>query len=596
MADGPSYPVSAFELQYVRENPGLPPIEELLQLEVELGRSYQGYVAPRENVPSITLRLGDASEPAEPYFASAIQHILEGIRDHLVGLQLMGIYVAPDLSQINEEGDDLRDPGRTQLRILITIGVVTELRTLASGERIPTEERVDNPLHERIRLQSPVQPFVDPEQPQQDLLRKDALDRYVFFLSRHPGRRVDMALSPAVEEGGTALDYLVTENRAFSVYAQVANTGTRSTKKWRERFGFFHTQLTNNDDILEFDYNTAAFDDYHALRASYEAPWGDNERLRWHVNGSVSDFNASDVGFFADLFEGDSWSIGGGLIANVYQQKEFFLDVVGGARLLSEKVNNPLVGKGRGDFFLPYVGVRFERTTELMSSAGLLNIEWHTGAITDIDRADLDRLGRTSADEDFAVLRWRFDHSMYLEPLVNRAGWEDPTTPETSTLAHELILSFWGQYAFDNRLIPSLERPLGGLYTVRGYPESVVAGDTAVVGSIEYRYHLPRALGLDPEPGTLFNREFRFAPQYTYGSTDWDLILKAFFDVGRTIISDPLSFESDETLLGTGVGVELRYERNIRLRLDWGIAIESIPSRGVKGGSDRVHFVATVLF
>ena len=568
-----------------------------MQIEVALVQTAQGFVAPRADVPSVRLRLAEiADRPVETYYASALQRILEAIRDFFSHREILGVYVAPDPFQINEAGDDLREDGRTALRVMITTGVVTELRTLASGKRIEAQERINNPLHDRIREHSPIQPSAEGDEALGDLLRKDALDRYLFHLSRHPGRRVDASISAGLDPGGVALDYIITENRSLVLYAQVSNTGTRSTDQWRERFGLVHTQLTNNDDVLELTYATAGFADTHALAASYEAPLFDNDRLRWRAHGQWSEFTASDVGVFDDDFTGESWRVGGEIIANIYQKRELFIDVVGGARLLHDKVSNPLVGEGEETFFLPHVGLRLDRRTEWARTVGSLDVEWQMGNVTDVDPAELARLGRTSPDDDWTVLSLDLTHSLYLEPLVDREAWEDPSTPKSSTLAHELALSVKGQYAFDKRLIPTLEQPIGGLYTVRGYPQSIVAGDSAIIGSIEYRYHIPRAFDIEPEPRELFGETFRGAPQYVYGHPDWDLILKGFVDLGRTFVSDSLPFESDETLVGAGIGAELLYRRNVRLRLDWGFVLEELEGRGVNSGSNRLHVVATFLF
>lgn len=596
-ADGPSYPISALVLQYVRENPQHPALEEVMQIEVALVQTAQGFVAPRAGVPSVRLRLAQiADRPVETYYASAIQRILEEIRDFFSQREIMGVYVAPDPFQINEAGNDLRPAGQTALRVIITTGIVTELRTIASGKRIAAQERINNPLHDRIRERSPIQPSAEDDEAPGNLLRKDALDRYLFHLSRHPGRRVDVSISAGLDPGGVALDYMITENRPLVLYAQVSNTGTRSTDRWRERFGLLHTQLTNNDDVLEFSYTTAGFADTHALAASYEAPLFDNDRLRWRAHGQWSEFTATDVGVFDDDFTGESWAVGGEIIANIYQKRELFIDVVGGARFLHTEVSNPLVGEGQETFFLPQVGLRLDRRTEWAHTVGSLGVEWQIGDITDVDPAELTRLGRTLPDEDWAVLSWSLTHSLYLEPLFDREAWEDPTTPKSSTLAHELALSVRGQYAFENRLIPSLEQPVGGLYTVRGYPQSIVAGDSAIIGSLEYRYHIPRAFDIEQEPRELFGETFRAAPQYVYGHPDWDLILKGFVDLGRTFVSDSLPFESDETLIGAGIGAELLYRRNVRLRLDWGFVLEELEGRGVSSGSNRIHVVATLLF
>jgi hemolysin activation/secretion protein len=577
-----------------------------MELPITLSRLESGYIAPREGQELITITPGEiGASGVEMFHASAIQHILEAVRDHFVAADLLGVYVAPDPMQINEFGEDLRAEDETALTILITTGIVTELRTVASGERvekgeIEPAERINHPLHARIIERSPVRPYTEGDAERCDLLRKGGLDRYIFHLGRHPGRRVDAAVAAAEDVGGIALDYLVTENRPLVLYAQVSNTGTRATDYWRERFGFFHTQLTNNDDILSLDYSTAQFDEVHTVVGSYEAPFP-NDRIRWRVQGTWSEYTASELGVFDDIFRGDSWSIGGEIIANIYQDRELFLDLVGGLRFENIHVGRDIFGgiffdEGEEDFIFPYVGLRLDRTTEWFSTQGSATLEFQSADLSDIDENELNQLGRTAPDEDWLVLRWNVSHSVFLEPLLDRQAWEDPSTPESSTLAHELALSFRGQYAFDNRLIPQVEQVLGGLYTVRGYPESVIAGDTALIGSLEYRYHVPRAMKIEPEPRELFGEPFRTAPQYVYGRPDWDLILKGFLDIGHSIISDPFSFEDDETLIGAGIGVELLYRRNLNVRLDWGFALDDLDGRDVNSGSNRLHLVATILF
>ena len=105
-----------------------------------------------------------------------------------------------------------------------------------------------------------------------------------------------------------------------------------------------------------------------------------------------------------------------------------------------------------------------------------------------------------NADEHYATLDFNLGYSTYLEPLLRPSAWRDPTTELSSTLAHELALGVHGQYAFDYRLIPQASQIVGGLYSVRGYDQSVAVGDTVVVGSFEYRFHVPRILPVQREP------------------------------------------------------------------------------------------------
>ncbi len=429
-----------------------------------------------------------------------------------------------------------------------------------------------------------------------DVLRKDELDNYVFRQNRHPGRRVDLAVAAAQEPGGIALDLLINENRPWLAYLQVSNTGTESTTNWRERFGFTHNQLTGADDIFSVDYVTAGFDKSHAVNASYERPiYGDWLKAKAFV--SWNEFTASDVGFADEQFKGDGYTIGGELIANVFQRRETFIDVFAGARYQNVSVSNEAVLiEGSTNFFLPSLGARLERSTDTSNTNASVTIEFNLSDIGGSDADELNKLGRLDVNQDWTTFQWDVSHSFYLDPIIFGAAWNDTSPEGHATLAHEVALSFRGQHAFEKRLIPNFEQTVGGLYTVRGYPESVVAGDTVVVASAEYRFHLPQAFGYDPNPGELFGKTFRFKPQQPYSRADWDLILKGFVDAGKTINSKRKTYENDETLIGTGVGVEFMYRRNLIIRADWGWAVESLTNNNVTSGSNRVHFVATLLF
>ncbi len=127
----------------------------------------------------------------------------------------------------------------------------------------------------------------------------------------------------------------------------------------------------------------------------------------------------------------------------------------------------------------------------------------------------------------------------------------------------------------------------------------MVAGDTVAMGTVEYRFHLPRVLPLRPKPVSLpWFGTFRLAPQQVYGRADWDLILRLFVDGARAVKNDRISFEKNHTLLGAGAGVELQLKRNFRFRMDYGRALESVRTgdRDVSSGDDRYYFEMTVLY
>jgi hemolysin activation/secretion protein len=602
-ADGLVYPVSTFVIEYAKEHPDHPPVEELLELEVELTRSDQGYLSARPGAPTEHMRIGrPADSPPAPFFGSAIRAVGAAIVEEYNRRGLVGALVIPSEEDVDARSSrDLRPPERTPLRLVVWTGHLAEQRTFASGARYPEDERVDNPAHAGIKARSPIQPG--------DLLDKQALDEYVARLNRHPGRNVDVAITRASQPGNVYLDYLVAENpRPFSAYVQVSDTGTEGTGDWRQRFGVSHTQLTGNDDVFQFDYITSSFDELNAVFGSYELPLGvvrrEMDRVRLRTNGSWSQFDASEIGFQNAEFEGEQWHAGGQLIVNVYQRGSWFLDAFTGARYQHvENENRPLPGfpqydvDGEANFFFPELGMRLEHRTDTAMFLGGVSGEVNVPAVAGTRRSDLDndQMGRTNVtNNNFQIVRWQANTSFYLEPLFARA--DDPSSGIRQTRASEIFIGTQGQFS-DDRLIPYHQGVAGGLNTVRGYPQSKVAGDTVALWRAEFRLHLPRLLRPDPEPirmpwgGTFYAR-----PPQAYGQPDWDFIVRPFVD-GATVFNNHhdsgAGEESRLDLVGAGIGVELQLFNNLIIRTDWGRA--QVGAADTSKGHDSVYFSFTFM-
>lgn len=602
-ADGGRHRITDIDFRYTIRNPDHPDQAALLDTIVVLQETEEGFIAPREGYEPTRLRLADLPEmESHWFFDSALALIAPSAVQRLQTLGFIGIYVEPDpqdFAVIDGRVVDRRPADRTELTLLVTTGVVNDVRTVGMGDHLPEDDRINNPAHRRILDRSPVAAR-DPEtgevrEGRTDLLRRDRIDDFVYRLNRHPGRRVDVAVAATGDEfGAVSVDYLVTENRPWFLYAQLANTGTRSTDRLRQRFGFVHNQLTGNDDIFFADYITSNFDELHAVTVSYERPLPDSERWRWRAYGSWNEYTATDVGVVDAEFKGRGWSASAELIANIVQNRDLFIDLVGGARWQQVSVNDRFIGqRGREDFVIPYAGLRLEQLRENRSTRASAFLETNLSGIAGTDSQDIDRLGRFDADNNWVALLYDASHSFYLDPFFRSAD-------EEGSLAHELAFQARGQFAFGNRLAPNFQQVAGGLYTVRGYPEAIAAGDNVFIASAEYRYHIPRALSPDPQPGAFFGRPFRFAPQYQYGPTDWDLFLRGFVDFARTTDNDRLSFEANQTLVSAGVGVELSISRHLSARVDWGFALKDLDDgsgrRRVDAGDNRVHFVITLVY
>lgn len=587
----PIFAVTAFKIQLDREvDPDDLDLDALMNQPITLAKVDGVYTPKQTGAEAIETSLAKLSgEEAQRYDVTALRAIIDDLLVYLnEDEKLVGVVVAPSPLDIGVDLSDRRAE-RTELTLLIRIASVGQVRSLASGDRIPTEDREDHPLHQSIRDRSPLQ--AGEQVRTGSLLKRDQLDDYLYRLNRHPGRRVDAAISPGLEAGEVSLDYLVAENKPWYAYFQLSNTGTESTNEIRERFGFTHNQVTGNDDIFNIDYVTSGFEESHVVQMSYRRPL--DERWQIRFDGLYSDFTADQVGSPLP-FTGEDAAFGASLAYNFYQDGPLFLDAVGGLQYYYTSANNETVAiEGEANLLLGSLGMELERVTDLAQMRGLVRF---MGNLNQGDTNDFNRLGRTAPDTQFLVMQYALTKSFYLEPLLNNEAWLDVSDPSTSTLAHEIALGMRGQWAAaGDRLLPTFQAVAGGHYTVRGYEQSEVAADSSIILSAEYRFHVPRVFGIEaPRRSQVFDRPFRVAPESVYGRPDWDLVLKAFVDYAYMDVTDELAFESDENMLGTGLGLELALKNNVNFRAEWGFALQD--AGRTEAGDSQFHFVLTLVY
>src|SRR6185503_434068 len=210
---------------------------------------------------------------------------------------------------------------------------------------------------------------------------------------------------------------------------------------------------------------------------------------------------------------------------------------------------------------VPHADLRLVRNTATSSLNGRLGVlggfsnTHKTGDFADAHSTtlvgrthELDVFGTANADDDFALTSLDASWSFYLEPLLDPYGWRDPNQKKGGTLAHEVALLARGQWAMGYRLVPQFQQVAGGFTTVRGYKQSAVVGDDLVLGSVEYRFHLPRLFSPDPSPPELPGMgAFRLRPTHLWDVPDWDLIFRIFGDAAYLESSHALASEEAET-------------------------------------------------
>jgi hemolysin activation/secretion protein len=609
----PVYRVSEIIVEYALDSPQQIPLDEVLDLEVGLKRAEDAYVAPRPVDRTVRMRLSALPRDAS-FGASALLHINQYIVAAFNRRGFNGVIVAvPDVEE--GTGRDLRPPGVTALRLRIWTGQVSRVATIADGERfggLSVDERTNHPAHAWIRERSPVRPGGP-----RGLLSVTALEDYAAEISRHPGRRMDVEVTPGPRAGTTAVNLRITESKPWYAYAQYANTGTSTTTLNRERFGFTHNQLLGRDDILSLDYTTGDFDEVHAVSGAYAAPFDVAvPEWRFALGGGYSRFDAREAGVLSPAeVEGQDANVGGEISRQLFQHHELFVDAAAGARWQHIAVENRVVGgtvlDADIDYAVPHADLRLARdtaTSTLRARAAVLG-GWSDTRDSELDFVAvpgtntsapvrvLDVLGNENADDDFALTSIEASWSFYLEPLLDPWGWRDPNQKKGGTLAHEVAFLARGQWAMGHRLVPQFQQVAGGFTTVRGYKQSAVVGDDLALGSVEYRFHLPRLFSPDPSPPELPGMgAFRLRPTHLWDVPDWDLIFRVFSDAAYVHASDPVDSEDDETLVSAGGGVEFSLFRNLTLRADVGHTLGNLSAQGNQAGETRAHVAATILY
>ncbi len=243
------YRVGALELGYDTPHSDQPALDGLLPLDVELRRTELGYAAPREGDAVEMVSIGGPESPVVALEVSGLARVLGALVARLNEVGLYGVDVRPAETDIDLASEqDLRAADRTALALVVHTGRIAQIRTIAIGDRIKSDWKVDNTLHEEIRLDSPLQPVGEGIEGTTDLLDRRQLEDYLYRLNRYGGRMVEAALSPGEKPGDVVLDYRVLESKPWYVYAQATNTGTDRTNPWQSRFGFTHNQVSNRDD------------------------------------------------------------------------------------------------------------------------------------------------------------------------------------------------------------------------------------------------------------------------------------------------------------------------------------------------------------
>ena len=616
--------VDHFEFSYGLAHPALPPLTQLQSLNIKTtrdGNVFRGPSAGKEE----SLSLGGIPEGSR-FDADALRSVAQEVVRWYNSRGLYGVWVAfnSELEASNTGIVDARQPGDRSARLVIWASQISEVRTLARGKRIKSQLSINNKKHRRIINGSPLKKGKSEDQPG-SLFNQEVLNDYLYGLSLHPGRRVEASIASAGQPGKVVLDYLVNESKAWQLFSQFNNFGTKTTGEFRGRVGYQDNQLTNHDDILNIDVISTTDLKTYGSFLSYRFPLWRPDKLLMRVYASYGDFAAipSDPNLISSTlhYTGKNWQGGIEFTNRLTLWRDWQLVSILGANYNHYSFNQ-LYGsspssQASSDFLVPFVGATLSKDNVWWAVYGGLRFDSTVGNYANPDLTKgYPAMGRPDADANWTYARWNINGTAFLDHWFQHNA-------QPLALAHEFSVHLKGrQLLRGKRVIPQEQEHLGGALTVRGYAESVLSADEFITASIEYTYHIPRGWK-STEPGMLFRRPFKWHPTKAGQNPDWDLAVRTFFDYGfrgvnpppdttaTTGTTDPttkseLAFaDTNFNLAGRGFGVSLAVKQNFSLRCDFGMALTELrdKSRATEQeqiispkGNKQVYIVSTFIW
>lgn len=492
-----------------------------------------------------------------------LQEIAQLPVQYLKSLGYEGLIAFPDPNQIDPvTGQDLRDASDRSLRIVVWVSRVESVEFLNNGINDQVFEKLSKGGEESFANQKG-----------QGKPLTNAQLRYWKRYGNSYSRSAITNLTPGEEPGYVVpvVKLGLSQKQGGSVYA--SNAGTETTGKWLVGGTYYYNQISERDDDLQLSYISSDTREREALNIKYKLPLLAPEILSLDVQAGYSSYDASSFALTRIDFEGETRSLDLSLRWNPleWEHENYQFGFEFGLRGEKVEAQNSLInGRADAEMLTPRMALRLDTKGTYVRTMTKVEIRRNVLNISEVDRSLLGGVGVTDQStrlkvnymESLKVGKWLRDH-LYsdLPPHWDR---------------HLIVSKVSADLGLENkRHLPQHQFISGGSGSVRGYPESPIAGDHGYNISVEYR--IPFASG-DAGPGL--------------GRISSTLI--PFLDWAETFVTDPLSYESDRSILGSGVGLEMKFSKGLQARLDFAKPLREIKNGGTivdgtRSSDNRVH-------
>jgi len=387
-----------------------------------------------------------------------------------------------------------------------------------------------------------------------EVLKYNKLSRNIQLMNKNPDRSVKAILHAGVKEKTTDVTLTPATNFPMHIFSMYDNEGSTPTGKSRTSFGGRHNNFLGLDDMLISGYTFGkSFHGsyvYHNIPVSPDGTYllygysdsYSNPLKEYAESDIISDFKDTSISLHQDIFSGADY------IGEVFVGFDAKDKIV---KVLSQPYN-----KDRQRIF--QVGANFIHR-------GQRNIF----TISPILYQGVNAFGASKKND----------------PFVSRGAKSD-FTKFTLTFEDKHLLPFNAQlnYKFDSqvsstKLTPQEEFSLGGIDSVRGYPNGDYIADYGLVNSVEL---LTNAFFLPPN----------WHIPYAEAPLREQINPLIFMDYGYGRRRGPLDGEKkSDTLFSVGCGLRIMLFNQALLRLEWGFPLGD--KTITESGRSHFHFAVT---
>jgi hemolysin activation/secretion protein len=364
---------------------------------------------------------------------------------------------------------------------------------------------------------------------------------------------ISAELSAGISPGTSVLDITIEEADVFNVAIDLNNSRSPSIGTNQRSIGINHGNLLGFGDRLNLEYaNTQGS---NAFDLAYGLP----------VNAKNGTLKAA-VGVNSN---------------NVIEEPFTAIDLESKSRYYELSFRQPILLKPTQEFAIGISLTRSESETFLMNDRFFLSRGANDEGETKIIAVRLFQEFVKRNDQEVLAFRSQFSLGVdAFNSTTNDDGEPDSTfvswrgqSQWTRRLNKDFLLLLRGDVQLSAGSLVALEQfRIGGVNSIRGYRQDLSLGDDGLFASAELRIPILR-----------------------YQKFDCLLQVTPFFDVGTVWNNDDLEI-ANTTLAALGFGLNLALGDKFNARLDWGIPLVDLETKGSSLQEDGIHFFVDYSF